>query len=432
MTAITLPANHAQRIELNDEVHARPTEPMAAPLRISYLALLPDPAAAGQDGTWAAIDDLAKRFGAPAPAPRATHYSADFGPFRLKWERHTEFSRCMIIAPAAGDPFAEPAIGLVPADWVAALPGRVILAAHVGLLSAEAVSERLDDLAEQFFDGNGLVGAAVLDGAGRVLTDFRIHADGFSRFIALDDGMTPAQAGRVIQRLLEIDTYRIMALLALPVAQGLAPDIAARERELAGITDALVTAQESDESMLLERLTTLAAAIESRAAANRYRFTAARAYYDLVHARIAELREARYGGLQTLLEFTERRLAPAMNTCQTVAARQEGLLERVARTTQLLSTRVGLTRERQNHEVLQQMSRRAAQQLRLQQTVEGLSVAAMTYYIVGLVGYAAKGLIVSGLRIDADIVQGIAIPFVAVTLALAVRRVRRRVTRGMD
>ena len=38
------------------------------------------------------------------------------------------------------------------------------------------------------------------------------------------------------------------------------------------------------------------------------------------------------------------------------------------------------------------MNRRQQLQLRLQATVEGLSVAAITYYIVGLVGYAAKGL----------------------------------------
>ncbi len=431
MTAITLPADHPQRVELNDEVHARPTEPMAAPLRVSYLAMLPGEA--GPDASWQAIRDLAQRFGIAPPAPRANHYSADFGPFRLKWERHTEFSRCMVFAPGdPAHPFAAPAVGLLPADWVAALPGLVIMAAHVALLGAEAVPENLDLISETWFDGNILVGDGVLDGAGRVLTDFRIHADGFSRFVAIDDGMSAAQAGRVIQRLLEIDTYRVMALLALPVAQGLAPEIAARERELAGITDALVGAQEADEALLLEQLTRLAAAIESRAAANRYRFSAAQAYYELVQRRIVELREARYGGLQTLAEFTERRLAPAMNTCQTVAARQEGLLERVARTTQLLSTKVDLTRERQNTEVLKQMNRRAIQQLRLQQTVEGLSVAAMTYYIVGLVGYAAKGLVVSGVRLDSDVAQGVAIPFVALFLAYGVRKIRKRVTRDIE
>ena len=66
--------------------------------------------------------------------------------------------------------------------------------------------------------------------------------------------------------------------------------------------------------------------------------------------------------------------------------------ERVARATQLLSTRVDIARSRQNQAVLEQMNRRTKLQLRLQQTVEGLSVAAITYYIVGLTGYAAKGL----------------------------------------
>ncbi len=92
-----------------------------------------------------------------------------------------------------------------------------------------------------------------------------------------------------------------------------------------------------------------------------------------------------------------------MNTCRAAAARQESLSQRVARATQLLSTRVDLTREQQNQAVLDSMNRRAAAQLRLQQTVEGLSIAAMTYYVVGLVGYAAKGAKAAGVAVDPEL-----------------------------
>jgi uncharacterized membrane-anchored protein len=153
-----------------------------------------------------------------------------------------------------------------------------------------------------------------------------------------------------MQRLLEIDTYRLMALLALPVAQKLTPWIGQAELQL------------------LERLTALEAEIESRESAHHFRFMAAQAYHELVERRIAELRERRIQGLQTLEEVTERRLAPAMNTCGSVSSRLESLSRRVERTTQLLSTRVDVSREKQNQRILASMNRRAEAQLRLQQT----------------------------------------------------------------
>jgi len=285
-------------------------------------------------------------------------------------------------------------------------------------------------IAGRSFGGNALVGAVIAGGAAAAYTDFRIHADGFSRLLVQDRGMKPRQAGRMVQRLLEIDTYRILALLALPVARDMAPFLTRCERELADTAKSLEGSSAKDEPLLLDRLTRLEAEIESRQADTHYRFGAAAAYYELVQRRIVDLREDRIEGLQTFREFTERRLAPAMNTCRAVAQRQESLSQRVARTTQLLSTRVDLTRERQNQAVLESMNRRAKLQLRLQETVEGLSVAAVTYYVVGLVAYAIKGLKAYGADVDTDLVVGASIPVVAVLVALGVRHIRKMVTRG--
>jgi uncharacterized membrane-anchored protein len=418
-----LPGSHPQRRELNDEVHARPTEAMAAPLRISYLALLVEPAQ--REATWEAVVALARRSAVTPPLPGVSHFSADFGLYRLVWEQHTEFHRLMIIAPGADDPFGEPAIALVPPDWVAALPGHLLVAAHLALVGAGETPPDIDDISARLFEGNVVVGGELAGGAALAFTDFRIHPGGFNRFLVLDRSMSPRQAGRIVQRLLEIDTYRMLALLALPMARELGPFLNSSERELADITADLVKADEHAEPALLERLTALAAEIENREAGTLSRFSAAEAYHELVQRRIGELRERRIEGSQTLQEFTERRLAPAMATCRAVAARQDSISRRVARATTLLSTRVDLTRERQNQEVLAQMNRRAQQQLKLQQTVEGLSIAAITYYVVGLIAYAAKGLKADGYAIEPDKVTGIAVPVVAVVFFLALRTFRR-------
>jgi len=420
---VILPPGHPQRSTLNDEVHARPYQALQAPQRASYLAMLAPPEQ--REREFAHVAALCARYACAPPSPEASYFVADCGAFRLRWERHGEFSSYTVFEAGAGaEPFAQPAAQALPPAWVAALPGNLLVAAHVALLPGTAAHPDIEAIS-QHFSGNTLAGAEVADGGAAAFTDFRIHPDGFSRFLLLDRGMGRRRAGRVLQRLLEIETYRMFALLAFPVAREAAATLAVAERDLAGITEQMVAQNAADEPRLLDRLTRLAAAVESALAASSYRFGAARAYYGLVKHRIAELREQRIPGLQTIDEFMQRRLAPAMSTCESVARRQAELSERVARASDLLRTRVDIVREMQNQELLASMNRRARLQLRLQETVEGLSVAAITYYLVGLVGYAAKALKSAGYAVDPDIAMGIAIPVVALLAAVGIRYVRR-------
>jgi uncharacterized membrane-anchored protein len=427
---LDLPPDYPQRIELNDEAHARPAEKLHAPVRISYLALLSE--TSNRDVERAHIARLAEDFGVKPPGPNAIHYSADFGRFRLKWERHSEFARYTIIVSGAGDdPFSDPPVQKLPPGWLAGLAGEIVVATHAALLPRPG-GENYDAISTRFFAGNPLIGAGIAGGAAIAVTDFRIRVDGFSRLLVFDESLRPRQAGRALQRLLEIDTYRLMAQLTLPIARQLAPQLAAAEAELAEITSALTRVTEADEPDLLDRLTRLAAQIESFQSLNRYRFSASGAYYQIVQRRIEELREVRMPAIQTFKEFTELRLAPAMNTCAVTALRLESLSSHVARATQLLSTRVDLTREHQTIAVLESMNRRADLQLRLQQTVEGLSVAAVTYYIVGLIGYGARGLRAAGVGLNPDFAMGASIPVVIFVVWLGIRRIHHMVHRERE
>jgi uncharacterized membrane-anchored protein len=416
------PPNHADRYAMAEEVHARPPETVLVPSRASYVAVLIDSDDRARE--LAHLDRLCRRFSVPGPAAGATHFRATFGTMRLKWERHGEFSGYLVVAPgAAPRPFAQPAAHTLPADWLAAVPGQTIAATHVDIVAGASASPDAAALAEHF-DGHGVAGSTIAEGAGAVFTDFRLHDDGFTRWLVLDRGLTPEQAGRTLQRLVEIEAYRSLSLLALPIARRQTPRMLAIERELALLTDGLAQGQGNDEALLHE-LTRLAAEVESGLAASQFRFGACRAYFELVTRRIAELREARLPGLQTIEEFMARRFNPAVATCQTAAQRLHGLSERIARASNLLSTRVDIARERQNQALLASMDRRARLQLRLQQTVEGLSVAAIVYYLAGLVGYLAKGIKAGGWRFEPDLIVGIAVPALAVVAFLAVRRARR-------
>jgi uncharacterized membrane-anchored protein len=240
----------------------------------------------------------------------------------------------------------------------------------------------------------------------------------------------------MLQRLFEIEAYRMMSLLALPIARAQLPRIAAIESALARLTATIAGgpggavepgAREAatDDETLLQELTRLAAEVEQALSASQFRFGACRAYAELVATRITELRERRLPGLQPVDEFMARRFKPAVATVQTAAQRLHVLSERVAQASNLLSTRVDIARERQNQALLASMDRRAKLQLRLQQTVEGLSVAAIVYYVAGLVGYLAKAAMQAGLPVQPDLAVGVAIPIVAVAALAAVRRARR-------
>ncbi|MGQ0662706.1 MAG: DUF3422 family protein [Pseudomonadota bacterium] len=417
------PGDHPWRVALTNEVHARPYAALVAPARVAHVAMLSEEGGAPADR--AHLEGLCRRFGVAAPPAGANHFFHDFGRFRLKWERHAEFCTWTVFVHGAfADPFAGGGFDLLPAEWVASLPGRRLVAIRVALEPHDR-ARSVDELARHFA-AESLAGARLAGEAAEAWTDFRIHGDGFGRILVRDRTLAPRQAGRLVQRLLEIETYRMMALLALPVAREVAPAITAVDRELGAITETMRDmARLGDERQLLEKLIGLAAEIERIAAASNYRFGAARAYYALVERRIEELREARIEGIQTIREFMDRRLAPAIRTCAATADRLQAMAERLARAGNLLRTRVDIAVEAQNQALLASMDRRARIQLRLQATVEGLSVVAISYYVVGLVSYAVRAAAAAGLPVHHDVATGLAIPAVVLVVWAMVRRIRR-------
>ena len=421
--------DHPLRRSLNDEVHARPYAKLVAPLRALHLALLTGEGGGAEDRQHLAR--LCAHFGVSLPQDHHIHLLLDFGAFSLKWERHTEFSTYTFYAtdePEA-EPFTKLATEQVPQDWLEGLPGEVLVALRVEVLGPGTPEPSYDELLA-FFGHDAFCGAAAVGGAAAAWMDFTIGPNGYGRLLIKDRGLQPRQTGRLLQRLLEVDTYRMMALLALPVARRLGPQLTDAGRRLLEVTRLMPEVGELEQQRrLLGDLTTLSAEIEQTASVSGYRFAAAKAYHALVIRRIEELREERLEGLQTFGEFMDRRLSPAMRTCESSGDRIDRLSRRLTRAGQLLRTRVEIELEAQNQDVLARMDRRARLQLRLQETVEGLSVAAITYYVVGLVAYAAKALKVSGLPFDADVAPGLAIPVVAGLAWYGVRRIRRLVVR---
>jgi uncharacterized membrane-anchored protein len=424
---------HPQRLALTNELHARPFQPMQAPGRCLHLALKPATNAAERDPN-ADVEHLLAlldRHGAPHPRPDASHHTAELGRVRLTWERHTEFVSYTLYEAVPGETlFAPTLMNHLPESWLAESPGKVIAAVQVELLQApdrEAATGLLRQRLAREFHSESAAAAWVQEGNALVIGDFRIHEGGFSRFAFVLCGEAgPRRIGRVCQRLIEIEVYRTLAMLALPIARRIAARLNEIERELGRLIAGVAShAQEAQESVILAALTQLSAEIEKMAADSAFRFGAGRAYEAIVRERIEMLGEERVAGRQQFREFMLRRFDPAMRTVRAAERRLGELAERASRVAELLRTRVNVALEAQNQKLLASMDARAGMQLRLQQTVEGLSVVAISYYAVGLAVYLLTP-IAAAAGIDKGVLAAAATIPVVVGVWWFVGRIRRR------
>jgi uncharacterized membrane-anchored protein len=400
--------DHELRQLLNDEIHGRPGLPVAAPARITHLAYTLD---RGDADPLPHIKVLCDAMGIKPPAGGASHHGVELKTGIFKYERHGEFYRLSITA--SGKNLTGEALAQLPVGWIDGLPGKRLVAIHTHIFAktAKAPSEAQVLL---FFAHDEVAASRVQQGRSTVWSDFRIGTDGFTRIVIHDGGVSPHRLGRLTRRLHEIETYRMMALLAYPVARSLQPQLGTLERDLSTVVENVTTDNVAqDDANLLQQLSRIARDVERISNLTSYRFAAAQAYAALVRKRIDELDEERVEGFQRL----------------GVSNRIAGLAQRSERAGNLLRTRVDIALEAQNQKLLQSMEKRVRQQLMLQETVEGLSVAAISYYVIGIAEKLFAGAATYVPGIDNKLVGLLSIPLIVAVVWYAVRRLRKRVLR---
>jgi uncharacterized membrane-anchored protein len=413
---------HSLRMRLANEVHSRPYVRIKGPARVSHMAMLSSISDLPQERKH--VSKLCEHYGVTQPAAEDTHFTAVMHNFTLKWERHTEFCTYTVISEGASDDlFENAAVDELPENWVSSLNGELITALHV-VIKANRVNGPNEATLARCFIEDDLVGATIKNDAARLWTDYRVHKDGFVRFLMCEHDLDTHQTGRLLQQVLELETYRMLALLGFPLVQEYGPKLDDLSLKLNNLTQCMSRGKD-DENELLQQLTMLEADIERILVETGYRFNATRAYFGIVSRHLESMRDTYRPGLQSIAQFLERRLIPAVATCESVAERQENISRRVARASQILVARVDLARKRQNGLLLQSMDRRANLQFRLQETVEGLSIAAISYYSVGLVAYVAKAFKSLGMGLSPDLVAGASIPFVVIGVWMITRRIKR-------
>ena len=428
-----LPADDALRRTLHNEVHARPQARIRMPALVVYVAVLNEEVSREQE--CAHLRLLPGQQDLTLDAMQGNFLRLRLEGYTMKWERHSEFTRYSLVQPlperaqlGSSDPELLGTL-VLPPDWLSSIPGRTIAAIKLVMVHGD-LTDTGDTLeAAQSWFGLRPVVASLMGAIGHswAFTDFQIRPNGFERILIVGPRSTSqTRAGRVSQRLLELETYRLMALRGLPVAKELAPFLAQAETELADITARLENKSAADQD-LLDTLVSLSARVERATATHVYRFSATRAYHALVSQRIAELHEQTIPGIQTIGEFMQRRLSPAMATVAATEQRLVSLSERVARASALLRTRVDIATESQNQQLLAKLTRGQEIQLHLQSTVEGLSIAAISYYVISLLLYGAKALKAGGMPINPEAAAGALIPVVLWGVWSATRRIHKSV-----
>ncbi|NUB43155.1 DUF3422 domain-containing protein [Fertoebacter nigrum] len=421
--------DHPLRYNLVNELHARPFPALDVPSHAVYVAIKQTVDAANRDRQ-ADRDHLLAlldRHGSAHPQPEATHFSGPIGRAELKWESHTEFVTYSGFIKGLGERPFDPALAQVfPDDWLARAPGKRLTSV---LIRVEVMPEDEDEITaklEDWFVPESLACARVVDGAAVVAGDFRIDEAGHMRFaVFVRPGTGARRVGRIVQRLCEIETYRSMSMLGLMRARVLSGRLNALDPQLSALVSGLDSDIRSPEDTL-HRLLAISAELESLAVQFSFRFGATEAYEAIVNQRIDVLREQRIAGRQTFGEFMMRRYDPAMRTVKSAERRLGSMVERAQRAAELLRTRVDVERSAQNQKLLESMDRRADLQLRLQHTVEGLSVVAISYYAVNLAAYVAYPL-AEPAGLSKGLITAILTPLVILGVWAMVRRVRKHI-----
>lgn len=425
---MVLDDEHPLRYSLANELHARPSPRLEAPCTAVFLAFKEPRDAANRDRSRdvAHLAELTARYGGPRPEAGAGHYAGQLGRHFLRWESHTEFVTYAAVSQGVPMRPFDPALAdIFSPEWQHHAPGKRIAAVMVQVEFLPDDVHEISPKLGQWFAADSLASAWVLEEAAVVAGDFRIDPSGWMRFVVfVKPGTGSGRIGRIVQRLLELETYRAMSMLGLGRARHLTEQMNALDPQLNDIVQGMSDDSRPAETVLQELLT-VSARLESAATQHGFRFGATAAYEAIVNDRVSALRETRFMGGQLLTEFMARRYQPAMRTARSAEKRLNTMLDRSERAAELLRTRVDVWRGAQNQQLMERMDARADLQLRLQHTVEGLSVVAISYYAVGLLGYGLYP-VAEALKVEKTLLQAILTPVVIFGVWLAMRRIKAK------
>lgn len=397
--------------DFNAELHARPSVYFTGPAYVEHIAFMP-----------------VRHSGHPREGgPSSRELEGSVADVQTRVEHHTEFFTVTRVTQLTKAPSTWPESRFSADDFLKLTGfGTAHLVSRVAILVlGPAPAELGPTIADLGFKDSAA--SNIGGGDAQVCSDFRVGTDNTCRIVVFNNDLNSYRLGRMVRRIYEIETYRSMALLGLPEARRLAPLLDQFDAKLVELTSRNLKTVAGEHRDLLDEISRLSAQVISATAETRHRFGATTAYAKIVDERIAELRETHASGFQRYGVFVVRRFKPAVRTCEATSLRLEQLSRATTHLIDLLQTRIQFEIEFQNATQIKAMAERAATQVKIQRAVEGFSIIAISYYLLGILKVALESSDHAGLHIS-PLVMLVSIPVVIVAVALLIVRVRHALT----
>lgn len=424
------------RAELDVELLSRPSLAVKPPARVYHQAFLTGDTSA----PFANIAALLTSLDCSADDPDARQIVQNLDGGVLKWERHGEFVTLTVVDYVASDRMASDSTQTDDGrgtDGAQGTTSEGLWGQRIAPLLADSdfgdriAACQIDvwpmmHMVKSGGDPEASAGSRLIGDDAIVFASYPPNADGFTTMRLYVNPMGKARCGRLIQRLLEIETYRYMGLMGFPLARAVQRDLHQLNADLNSHVAAMdVDADHSsNQSMLndIQRLLQKTAALRAR---TDFRFAATRAYHAIFLKRLQEVREDRLDSFSRLSTFLNRRMQPAIDLCAAVARQQATLENRLSQMAQILRTRVEIGLAQQNQTVLAQLKSNGDMQVKLQRSVEGFSVVAISYYLVSLIAIFLKGGEKAGWLSGWEIYEALLAPVAIIIVLLRLRSVIR-------
>ena len=436
-------------LSFKDELHARPYIKLSNNLRVFHFAYLIKEN--DDKKSWIYLDKfLGKINFQNLPKEASKYWVAEGRDLIIRYECHTEFISLTLIYPNKIENknrnkpklFDENFLRLLPTDFLKKFPGEHFLSSWIEMVPSKHIFKPID--IERFFYHDNFAGSNVAEDGANVFMSFKSDrtnflGSGFRRVFIQNKNLRTRRTGRLLQRLVELETYQVLSLLGLPQVRQESLNLINLEKQITEITKSVsrTTKKNLDKKSItypdyqkdLNELSYVVAKIEEIDSSTNYRLSATAAYYKLVEQRITDLREDRLESFQTNNEFLSRRLQPAIRTSEAFSRRLESLATRAQRADNLVRTQIEMGVQIQNKDLLESMELRARAQLRLQETVESLSIVAITYYIVGLLSTLVDPISFDNFLISKAVFLALCVPIILVLIWFIAKMVRKKINK---
>ena len=436
-------------LSFKDELHARPYIKLSNNLRTFHFAYLLKEN--DEKKSWVYLDKfLGKINFQKLPKQVSKYWVAEGKDLIIRYECHTEFISLTLIYPNKIENdnknkpklFDENFLRLLPIEFLKNFPGEHFLSSWIEMLPSKSNFKPID--IEKFFYHDNFAGSNVAEDGANVFMSFKSDrtnflGSGFRRVFIQNKNLRTRRTGRLLQRIVELETYQVLSLLGLPQVRTETKNLSNLEKQITEITKSVSkTAKNNldkkairypDYQKDLNELSYVVAKIEEIDSSTNYRLSATSAYYKLVEQRIKDLREIRLESFQTNNEFLSRRLQPAIRTSEAFSRRLESLATRAQRADNLVRTQIEMGVQIQNKDLLKSMELRARAQLRLQETVESLSIVAITYYIVGLLSILVDPINFDLIYLSKELFLALCVPIVLILIWYVAKMVRKKINK---